>query len=71
MKKYVPIGAALALAFVVSGCITTAEQRCRFYEAAHARAIANANGNVAKINIANIAYAPLKVGCAAQGIVIN
>jgi hypothetical protein len=58
-------------AFLFLGVACTAQQRCEFYEGVHANKIKEANGDAKKIAIANIVYAPLKAGCAAQGVDIN
>lgn len=67
--KALQITSILAIAFLAVGC--TVEQRCEFYEGVHARKIVEANGDQKKINLLNILYAPLKAGCAAQGVIIN
>jgi hypothetical protein len=67
--KYLALAGAISLAMFCSAC--TPEQRCKTYEYAHKKAIERAAGDAHKINVANIVYAPLKAGCAAQGVIIN
>lgn len=67
--KIFALAGVIGFAFIVSAC--TPPQRCAFYQYSHQKALERAAGDIKKINIANIAYAPLKAGCAAQGIIIN
>lgn len=71
MKKALAMAGVSALALLASACDLNTEQRCSLYERGHALAIKEANGDAKKIAIANIAYAPLKVACAAKGFPIN